>query len=57
LKEHFEAIFCKLLAKPGGLYVIVAEVAGCVVFENATSIEKIRVMYTRRNLPYCWAFL
>lgn len=49
LDEHFEAIFCKLLAKPGGFYVIVVEVAGCMVFANATPVENVRVIVCMRK--------
>lgn len=35
--EHLETVFCELLAKLSGFYVVVAEVVRSVIFENSTS--------------------
>jgi hypothetical protein len=50
LDEHLEAIFCNLLAKLGGFYIVVAEVTRRMIFENATPVEKARVIVCTRKL-------
>jgi hypothetical protein len=56
--KHLETVFCELLAKFGGFYVVVAEVAGRVIFEDATSArDEIYRMHkgTSRTAGLCGA--
>jgi len=49
LNKHLKAIFCQLLAKLGSFYVVVAEVAGCMVFANATPVKSVKIIVNMRK--------